>query len=135
MLLVELGINCETVRELLHDKLHMQKLCAKLVPNALDRHVHLSRYANIWGEKYSHVATPILQPNLALCNFFLFIKLKLVLKGTGFDDLEEIKANTPPVLKALTLNDFKSCLKAWERRWNRCVISGGGEGYCVGIEV
>ncbi len=58
---------------------------------------------------------------------FLFTKLKSVLKGTWFDDLEEIKANTTRVLKALTSSDFKSCLKVWKkRRWNKCVILGGG---------
>ncbi len=38
-----------------------------------------------------------------------------------FDDLEEIKANTTRVIKALISSDFKSCL-----RWNKCVIWGGG---------
>ncbi len=53
--------------------------------------------------------------------------------GTQFDDLEEIKTNTARVLKALTSSDFKSCLKAWERRWNKSVILEGD--YCEGIEV
>ncbi len=35
MLSVELGINSETVCQLLHDKLHVRKLCTKLNPNAL----------------------------------------------------------------------------------------------------
>ncbi len=45
-----------------------------------------------------------------------------MLKGTRFDDLEEINANTAHVLKALTSSDFKSYLKAWDK----CVILGGG---------
>ncbi len=28
----------------------------------MHRHIHLSQYANIWWKKYSHVATPTLQP-------------------------------------------------------------------------
>ncbi len=35
MLSVELGINRETIRQLLHGKLHMRKLCAKLVSKIL----------------------------------------------------------------------------------------------------
>ncbi len=49
-----------------------------------------------------------------------------MLKGTRFDDLEESKDNMTRVLKASTSSDFKSCLKAWERRWNKCVILGEG---------
>ncbi len=60
MLLVELGINHESVHQLLHDKLHIRKLCTKLVPNALAH--SLSWYANIWRKKYFHVAIPTLQP-------------------------------------------------------------------------
>ncbi len=71
------------------------------------------------GKKYSHVATPTLQHRPCNCNFFLFTKLKSLLKGMRFDNLEEIKANTTRVLKALTSSDFKSGLKAWERRWNK----------------
>ncbi len=81
----------------------------------MHRHIHLPRCANIWRKKYSHVATRTLQPRPRPCDFFLFTKLKSVLKGTRFDDLEEIKANTTRVLKALTSSDFKSCVKTWER--------------------
>ncbi len=55
-------------------------------------HIHLSRYANIWREKIPTSPHPPYSPNLALCDFFLFTKLKTVLKGTQFNDLEEIKA-------------------------------------------
>ncbi len=102
----------------------------------MHQHIHLSQYANICRKKYSDIATSTLQPRPCPCDFFLFTELELVLKETRFDDLEEIKTNTTCVLKVLTSSDFKSCLKVWERRWNKCVTLGGGEGYyCEGIEV
>ncbi len=126
MFSVELGINCETIHQLLHNKLHMRKLCVKLVPNAP---AHSSFVIlEYLEEKYIPTLPhpPYNSPDLAPCDFFLFTKLKSVLKGTRFDDLEEIKANMTHVLKALTLSDFKSGLKAWERWWNKCVIFGEG---------
>ncbi len=78
------------------------------------------------AKKYSHIAVPTLQPDLNPCDFFLFTKLKSVQKGTQFDDLEEMKANTTHVLKALTSSDFKSCLKVWESSWNKRVVLGWG---------
>ncbi len=95
-------------------------------------HIRLSQYANIWQKKYSHIATQTLQ-DLAPCDFFLFTELKSVLKETRFDDLKEMKANTTGVLKALTSSNFKSRLKAREKRWNKCVILGGH--YWESIEV
>ncbi len=114
MFLVELGINCETIRQLLH-KLHIRKLCTKLVLNA-PAHSPLVVCEYLVEKNIPTLPHPPCSLDLAPCEFFLFTKLKSVLKGTRFDDLEEIKANTAHVLKALTSSDFTSCLKAWERR-------------------
>ncbi len=65
MLSVELGINREMVCQLLHNKLHMRKLYAKLVQ--MHQHTYL-----VVRKKYSHVATPTLQHDFAPCDFFLF---------------------------------------------------------------
>jgi hypothetical protein len=42
---------------------------------------------------------------MAPCDFFLFPKMKLKLKGRRFDGLEEIQQ--------------------WQRRWDRCVTAQG----------
>ncbi len=133
ILSVELGIHRETVHQLLHNKLHMRKLCVKLVPNALG-HSSLTVREYLMEKIFPHCHTHLTAPNSPPVTFFLFAKLRSILKGTRFDDLEEIKANTIRVLKASTSSDFKLCLKAWERRWNKCVILGSGD-YCEGIEV
>jgi hypothetical protein len=41
---------------------------------------------------------PLYSPALASCDFFLFPKMKLKLKGSRFDTIEEIQAESPRVL-------------------------------------
>ncbi len=67
----------------------------------------------------------LVEKNISTLPLFSVHQTQSVLKGTRFDDLEEIKANTTRILKALTSSDFKSCLKVGERGWNKCVILGG----------
>ena len=48
---------------------------------------------------------PPYSPDLAPCNFFLFPKMKLHLKGRHFDTIEDIQAKSQKVLQTLTLAD------------------------------
>ncbi|KDR24018.1 hypothetical protein L798_08750, partial [Zootermopsis nevadensis] len=61
----------------------------------------------------------------ALCDFFLFPKMKFQLKGIRFETIEEIQAESQMVLDRLTKKDFQGCFQAWQRRWDRCVHSQG----------
>jgi hypothetical protein len=49
---------------------------------------------------------PLYSPDLASCDFFLFPKMKLKLKGRRFDTVEEILAESQRVLDTLTENNF-----------------------------
>lgn len=53
------------------------------------------------------VLQPPFFPDLALCDSFLFPKLKSAVKEQRFQDLEEIKANKEAELKAITLEQFQ----------------------------
>jgi hypothetical protein len=55
-------------------------------------------------------------PDLAPCDFFLFPKMKLKLKGCRFDTIE-IQAESQTVLDALIENDFQGAFQKWMRRW------------------
>jgi len=46
---------------------------------------------------------PAYSPDLALRDFFLFLKIKEILKGRHFDD---IRSNTTAALKAIPQNQF-----------------------------
>jgi hypothetical protein len=49
---------------------------------------------------------PSNSPDLAPCDFWLFPKIKLTIKGNHFDTIPEIEATTKERLRALTKDDF-----------------------------
>jgi hypothetical protein len=67
----------------------------------------------------------VITGDLAPCDFFLFPKMKLKLKGRRFDTIEEIQAKSQRVLDTLTENDFQETIQNWRRRWDRCPHAGG----------
>jgi len=60
-------------------------------------------------------------PDLAPCDFCLFPKMKLRLKGRRFDTTEEIHTETQEVIDTLTFENSQGCMKSWETRWDRCI--------------
>jgi hypothetical protein len=66
---------------------------------------------------------PPYSTDLAPCDFWLFPKLKLTMKGKRFASIPEIEAATTTRLKGLTKDDLQNCFKKWQERWNKCVAS------------
>jgi histone-lysine N-methyltransferase SETMAR len=64
-------------------------------------------------------------PNLAPCDFFLFPRMKKVLKGKSFADVEEVKEKMTEALKGITLKEFQDCFKKWKTRLDWCIASNG----------
>jgi hypothetical protein len=56
---------------------------------------------------------PPYSPDLAPCDFFLFPKMKLKLKGRSFDAIENIQAESQRVLDTLTEKDFQQAFQEW----------------------
>jgi hypothetical protein len=54
---------------------------------------------------------PAYSPDLAPNEFFLFPKIKEILKWRHFDDIDDIRSNTTGSLKAIPQNQFQNCLK------------------------
>jgi transposase len=71
------------------------------------------------------VPRPPYSSDLAPCDFFLFSKIKTDLKGQRFDDIETIKKNAVDQLKQLKVEDFQHCFKKRQKRWDKCITSGG----------
>ena len=46
-------------------------------------------------------------PDLAWCDFYLFMKVKSKLKGTRFESMKAVKQKAVDLLKALTKKDFQ----------------------------
>jgi len=75
-------------------------------------------------------------PDLAPSDFFLSPKIKKILKGRYFDDINDVRSNTMAALKAIPQNQFQNCFEGWTRRWHRYIASQGGyfEGNHGGIQ-
>ncbi|PNF34501.1 hypothetical protein B7P43_G11214 [Cryptotermes secundus] len=60
-------------------------------------------------------------PNMALCDFWLFPKLKMLLKGTQFESREDIMWNATARLITIPKDAFQKCFQQWWKRWEKCV--------------
>ncbi|UYV66746.1 hypothetical protein LAZ67_4002753 [Cordylochernes scorpioides] len=68
---------------------------------------------------------PPYSPDIAPNDFFLFPKLKEVLKGRHFDTREDIIEKSLLVLKRIPKEAYKNCFDNWEKRW-RCAAAIAG---------
>ena len=68
---------------------------------------------------------PPYSPDLAVCGFSLFPKLKLKLKGHHFGTMVNIQKIVTHDLHTLTENDFWYCYDQWKKHWIHCVTSQG----------
>ena len=60
-------------------------------------------------------------PDLAPCDFFVFPKIKLVLKGTHFSDIDSIKKGATTELKKIPENAFQECFESWKKQMHKCL--------------
>jgi len=68
---------------------------------------------------------PAYSPDLAPSEFFLFPKIKEILKGRHFGNIDDIRSNTMAALKAIPQNQFENCFEGWTRHWHWCIASKG----------
>ncbi|UYV72295.1 hypothetical protein LAZ67_9002491, partial [Cordylochernes scorpioides] len=64
---------------------------------------------------------PPYSPDIAPNDFFLFPKLKAVLKGRHFDTREDIIEKSLLALKSIPKEAYKNCFDNWKKRWRWCV--------------
>ena len=58
---------------------------------------------------------PAYSPDLVPHAFFLFPKIKEILKGRHFDDIDDIRSNTTANLKAIPQNPLQNYFEGWTR--------------------
>jgi hypothetical protein len=68
---------------------------------------------------------PPYSPDLAPCDFWVFKKLKIALKGQRFSDLSDIQLNVKTLLLGVPENEFQSCLRQWHHCIMKCIVSQG----------
>ena len=71
------------------------------------------------------VPQPPNSPDLSPCDFFLFHKLKNVLKGHHFGTSKDIQKCVTDMLKTILVDKFQRCNQKWEQRLHRCVAAQG----------
>jgi len=122
----EVEVGYGTCQRVLMEELGMYRVTAKFVPRILTADQKQQRVAHqfLVKNKSAVIPHPPYSPDLASCDFFLFPKMKLKLKGRRFDTIEEIQAETQEVLDTLTEKDFQEAFQKW-RRWDRCLHAGG----------
>jgi len=103
----DLGIPRTTVSQILTEDLGKKRVAAKFL---VKHHI-------------TQVCQPPYSPDLAPCDFWLFLKLKLPLKGRRFQSAKEIKENATRQLMAIPKKDFSDCFEKWKERWDKCVRS------------
>ena len=69
------------------------------------------------------VPQPPYSPDLSLCDFFLFPKLKFHLQGHHFGTVDNIQKVVTDQLRALPHEDFQHCYWEWEQRLRWYVAS------------
>jgi hypothetical protein len=64
-------------------------------------------------------------PDLAPCDFFLFLRMKLQLKGCRFQDVSEIQeqSQTIHVIPKFQLQWY---FQQWQKGWTHCIYSEKG---------
>jgi len=88
--------------------------------------VHLSNLIHGFVTKHETmlVPEPPYSPDLALEDFFLFTKLKSVLKGQRFEFVKEIKENLLAELCIGPNEAFQECFQNRRKFWEHCIKSG-----------
>ena len=70
---------------------------------------------------FKTVPQPLYCPDLALCDFWLFPKLR----GCRYARIEEMKEALTKVIDTLTQEDFYGALQKLLERYNKCIAAGG----------
>ena len=71
------------------------------------------------------VPQPRYSPDLALCDFWLFPKLKEKLRGWLYETIEEMKEAVMKVIDTLSQEDFHGAFRKFLERYNKCIAARG----------
>jgi hypothetical protein len=77
-------------------------------------HTSLKTIEFVTNNKKVIIPHPPYSPDLAPCDFALFVKLKMKLKGRRFETTFHIQRESPAVLDSIKENDFHSAFEAWK---------------------
>jgi transposase len=99
-----------------------------IVPGQRASHNALSVRQFLANKNTTVLEYPPYSPDLAPCDFYLFPKIKSVLKGNHFVSVENMKVKTAGKRNSLKEQDLRKCFEHWQHRMELCVSL---EGNCV----
>ncbi|XP_066968117.1 histone-lysine N-methyltransferase SETMAR-like [Macrobrachium rosenbergii] len=95
-------------------------------PHTVPAHTTLSVRQFLANKRIAVLDHPPYSLDLSQCDFWLFPRLKTVLKGTHFASVEEIKATVMRELRGLKEEEFAEAFLGWQTRMQKCINSRGG---------
>ena len=127
---VNSGFCCEVLQQLhenmqrYHPELWREQTWLLHHDNA-PSHTSVLTHQFVAKNKIAVIPHPPYSPDLEPCDFFQFSKLKLKLKGSWFDTIEEIQAESQQMLDTLTEKDLQEVFQKWRRWLDWCLHVGG----------
>ena len=116
----DLNISYDSIQNILTTDLNMRRVSVKF-DNA-PCHTSLLVRQFLSNKNITVCPHPPYSPDLAPCDF---PKVKMTMKGKGFESIQDTEAATTAQLKALTKEDFQNCFRKWQERWDKCVRREG----------
>ena len=121
----ESGISAALIYRILTENLGYIKVCAKFVPHTLKPHekdLRIQQSRDIIKEAKKN--RNFHSPDMAPCNFYLFGKLHLTMKGKRYADVDAIQKASTAILNTISKDDLK---KSFDNLLdpNRCIQCEG----------
>jgi hypothetical protein len=80
---------------------------------------------NIAVKKRTRAPHPPFSPDLAPWDFYLFARLKATMKGSLFEDENELLAGIISELNKISREELEIVFQEWVLRLDRCIDTGG----------
>ncbi|PNF29274.1 hypothetical protein B7P43_G08953 [Cryptotermes secundus] len=130
----EIGVSIGSVHSILTEDLCMRRVSVKFVPKLLtmeqkqrrlkiaqDMLDNANSNPNFLNTMITGDELWVYGPDMAPCDFWLFPKLKIPLKGTRFESREDIVRNATGGLITIPKDAFQKCFQQWRKDWEKCV--------------
>jgi len=107
----QVNIDRETVRKILTENLDMRKVCGVQRWSQTSSPKNKSKEEFLATKQITVLEHPAYSLDLAPNDFFLFPRIKEILKERHFDDIDDIRSNTTAARKAIPQNRFQNCFE------------------------
>ena len=127
MLAEELNSSYCTIYTILTEDLGKRKVFARFVPHQLNAPPYETKEVNefFMKKQICVINYAPYSPDLSPCDYFLFPKLKIGMKGTFYDEVPTIQAAVTQVLKNIPKTEFKKSVDKLVDRSKPCIELNG----------